>query len=233
MTNQTRKKKGGFRELDCFAKQVQFTFKGEDSYSTKAGGIISIICFAVVVLLVVVQTMELLGRTEPELNMVESESDYGFIDLHDLGFTFAMEKIDKRIGKIEVVHVKYDVEGKLPEKEIQMVDCASLLQGGDPRNRMTGYVHNKAFNPYRAHARLQQDFLCPNTTTLPSKGLFGPIDDDFIYTELRLTRCDESDLINEPNGIDNEERPLNKCFEDKDLHRTIIVALMNSHVDFS
>ena len=48
-----------------------------------------------------------------------------------------------------------------------------------------------------------------------------------------MIRCVESDLVDEPDGFDEENRPLNKCFEDEDMYRTFNIALMNSHVDFS
>ena len=81
---------------------------------------------------------------------------------------FAVQKFDKRIGKVRVENDIWDIDGKQPAREIEMVDCVNMLEGGDPDDKMTGYIYNKAFNPYKAHARLQKEFLCPNTTSLPS-----------------------------------------------------------------
>ena len=58
-----------------------------------------------------------------------------------------------------------------------MIDCATLLEGGDPDDLNTGYIYNENFNPYITHARSKKGFLCPNTTSIPVQGYFGSIEE--------------------------------------------------------
>ena len=88
------------KKFDSFAKSVQFTFRGKESYATIVGGVISIICFVLFTLMFLVKTISLYSKDDPELNMYETNSDFAKLDLHSLGFMLAMEKVDPRIGKI-------------------------------------------------------------------------------------------------------------------------------------
>ena len=63
------------------------------------------------------------------------------IDLWQLGFVFAVEEPDPRIGRIEVNHTRWDdVDGELMQKstKIDMVRCNTLIENdkfvGNPFN---------------------------------------------------------------------------------------------------
>ena len=58
----------------------------------------SIICLSVIGFLTVFQSVKLIGRSDPELNMYEIESNYEYANFRELGFTFAVQSIDKRVG---------------------------------------------------------------------------------------------------------------------------------------
>ena len=114
----------------------------------------SIICLSVIGFLTVFQSVKLIGRSDPELNMYEIESNYEYANFRELGFTFAVQSIDKRVGRVAAEYHRWDIAGRLPKTPIQMVNCSSILEGGDPDDVKTGYIHNKVFNPYKSHARL-------------------------------------------------------------------------------
>ena len=73
------------------------------------------------------KTVELLAKGDPDLNMIESESNYDGVNLYDLGFMFAIESFDPRIGKISMETRSWDINGNKTRDKTQMVDCASLL----------------------------------------------------------------------------------------------------------
>ena len=97
--------------FDYFAKTIRLTFQGKDRYTTPIGGAISIVCFTVAMFLLLLKTVELVGKADPELSMIESESNYERSDLFELGFMFAVQSIDPRIGKIQTSFAKWPVDG--------------------------------------------------------------------------------------------------------------------------
>ena len=116
-----------------------------------------------------------------------------------------------------------------------MIDCARLLEEGDKTDKMQGYINKKAFNPYKAAVRIKGDFeyLCPNTTTLPTQGHFGSNDKAFEYVKISIRRCLADDLKDEPPEVDILGKPLNECFADNDMYHKINIPTMNSNIDFS
>ena len=40
-------------------------------------------------------------------------------------------------------------------------------------------------------------------------------------------------MIGEPDDVDGRGRPLNQCFAENDMYKTVNIVLMNSHVDFA
>ena len=116
------------KNFDSFAKTVQFTFKGRSKYSTKVGGVVSLICYALFSTVFLMKTIALIGKFDPDLFMIESESNYAGLDLYELGFMFAIEKFDKRIGRIETTLDKWEIDGSWSSSEIDMVDCTTLIR---------------------------------------------------------------------------------------------------------
>ena len=78
------------KNCDSFAKSVQFTFRGHHNFSTKIGGIVTLVCLALFSVLFLVKTIHLLLKADPDFFMVESESDFKELDLYELGFMFAI-----------------------------------------------------------------------------------------------------------------------------------------------
>ena len=108
---------------------------------------------------------------------------------------FAVEQVDPRIGSFEVTTNTWELDGSYTTTEIEMVDCKKLIVDGEENDPKIGFIGQKAFNPYRATARLNLDFMCPNSTSFPSAGYFGA-EGAFEYVSIRINRCQEKDLKN-------------------------------------
>ena len=61
----------------------------------------SVLCFFAIAILCLMKTITLIGQLDPFLTMTESQSNYARIDLFELGFLFAVEALDPRIGKMQ------------------------------------------------------------------------------------------------------------------------------------
>ena len=59
--------------------------------------------------------------------MIERASHYEGFDMMELGFMFALEKIDKRVGKVRTSAHSWTSDGVRNRTEINMVDCADFL----------------------------------------------------------------------------------------------------------
>ena len=82
---------GGLSALDLFSPPVSLTFKGQRTFKTTFGGITSIICYAIVFLIMVLKTQELLGKPEEAAHyMTDTVSEDEAINLHKLKFAFAL-----------------------------------------------------------------------------------------------------------------------------------------------
>ena len=101
------------KDFDGFAKTIQFTFRGQTHFSTKVGGTIYLICCILFFFLWMVKTLDLITKKDQELKMIESESNYAGLDLFELGFMFAIEKIDPRLGKVEAEATVWEAGMKL------------------------------------------------------------------------------------------------------------------------
>lgn len=103
-----KRQSGGIRKWDMFGHPIALTFKGEDTYRTACGGGISILCFILFMLFIVNRLQLLILRADPDLTMRTTKSDLSedreqnVLDLGKLGFLFAINKPEPRIGRVEV-----------------------------------------------------------------------------------------------------------------------------------
>ena len=81
-------------------------------------------CTILFSVLFAVKTIELVAKNDPELNMVEHESNFEGVNLYDLGFMLAIESFDSRIGKISMEYREWDTKGNKSKEAIPLVDCA-------------------------------------------------------------------------------------------------------------
>ena len=80
----------------------------------------------------VVRTKKLISKDDPFFSMTTLAKENESIDLWQLGFMFAIDDIDPRIGHLTATHTRWnnDDEGKI-DTPIKMVPCSELLQGGN------------------------------------------------------------------------------------------------------
>ena len=48
-----------------------------------------------------------------------------------------------------------------------------------------------------------------------------------------IDRCVPSDLVDASDEVDSNGKPLNKCFEDKEMYKMYNILMMDSHIDFT
>ena len=80
----------------------------EKVYTTRIGGVISILCLVWLVLFVTQRTVKLVSKDDPYISMTTSAKEPGPNDLFALGFVFAVSNVEPSIGQIEVEHVNWD-----------------------------------------------------------------------------------------------------------------------------
>ena len=59
--------------------------------------------------------------------MLEFESHHARMDLYELGFMFAIQTIDPRVGKVKAESNEWEADGKRNPVEIDLVDCQELI----------------------------------------------------------------------------------------------------------
>ena len=59
--------------------------------------------------------------------MIESESHHSKMDLYELGFMFAIQTIDPRVGRVKALSNEWEADGKFNPVEIDLVDCQELI----------------------------------------------------------------------------------------------------------
>ena len=79
-------------------------------------------------IIMVLKTQELLGGHEEAAHYMTDTVSQGDepIDLRALGFDFALNQIDPRIGRVEVEQVRWRIGEPKQSTPIEMVDCETL-----------------------------------------------------------------------------------------------------------
>ena len=72
--------------------------------------------------------IEFFGETDPIEYFSEARQNIDdLIDLNSMGFTFAVENIDAKYGRVEVSHMTWSgLDGVKTTQKIDMIDCDSL-----------------------------------------------------------------------------------------------------------
>ena len=121
------------KDFDTFAETIQFTFRGDTHFATSVGGCMSLLCILIFSVLCIMKTHSLILKEDQELSMIESDQNYQSFDLYELGFMFAIEQFDPRVGSLEVDNLQWILD---PESEtgsnwnyvdVTMVDCKTLI----------------------------------------------------------------------------------------------------------
>ena len=95
---------------------------------------ITIACAIMMLIFMFIRTSKLFSASDPFFTMTAQalEDTNEFIDLWELGFMFAVEDIDPRIGRVEVSHSSWFRNNEANDKytPIKMVPCSELAPGG-------------------------------------------------------------------------------------------------------
>ena len=121
-------------QLDIFGRGVEFFFKGQQEFKTKWGCVVTAFIVTTYLIIFLLRLTEFFGETDPiEYFSQTRQSMDERIDLNKLGFTFAVENIEARIGRIEVSQVDWDgTDGIKRSTPIELVNCEELSPWGLP-----------------------------------------------------------------------------------------------------
>ena len=96
--------------------------------------------------------IEFFGETDPiEYFSEAQQSMFDSIDLHEPGFSFALDSIEEQYGSLKATQVNWSGQnGVKYETEIDLVKCDSI-------------GHLKLANSFTEARRGKNEFLCPET----------------------------------------------------------------------
>ena len=101
------------KKFDIFGRDVHFFYKGQAKYHTKCGCFMTffvVICYVIVVCF---KWIEFVGETDSIEYFSEARQDMNErIDFQSLGFSFAIDNLEPRFGKIEAAQVSWNGIGK-------------------------------------------------------------------------------------------------------------------------
>ena len=122
-------------EFDFLYHSVNLTFNQKEVYTTKIGTVCSIISILFLGLIFYTRTVKMFAREDPYFAMVKSLYGGETIDLWALDFMFAIEAVDPRLGRLEVVQVHSGAVSDAPdgqnvriETPIKMTECGELFE---------------------------------------------------------------------------------------------------------
>ena len=98
------------KQFDVYGADISFYYKGEGKFHTAWGCIVTLFVAMVYLFMISLKFIEFFDETDPIEQLSEAiQSLDEVIDLTSNGFSFAVENIDERIGKIQAYQVKWDV----------------------------------------------------------------------------------------------------------------------------
>ena len=88
------------KKFDMYGTPVNFTLDKQQTYKTSLGAAISIFCILAMGCFTIIQTIKLVNKDDPILSMSILTNQRESLDLGALGFMFAVQNIDPRVGKM-------------------------------------------------------------------------------------------------------------------------------------
>ena len=76
------------------------------------------------------RTIKLVSKDDPFFSMLAMAAEENEIDLWDLNFMFAVEKLDPRVGRVNAEQVFWGTSRDKKKQKIELVDCKSLQPRG-------------------------------------------------------------------------------------------------------
>ena len=92
------------KNTDIYGERPDLKFEGKSSYVTWVGAFFSFVTFILFSVFMAMRTMKLVSRDDPFLSMISrpSDDDTELLELSKLGYRFALEAIDPRVGRWQV-----------------------------------------------------------------------------------------------------------------------------------
>lgn len=118
-----------FQHLDAFGKRVNFYYKGEGQFSTGYGCLITLVVAMAYLIMVSLKLTEFLLKTDSIETSTSMRQDLDdSIILSKIGFSFAIPRIDERIGYFQVDQVNWSSrDGQKRKRPIELVECNMLM----------------------------------------------------------------------------------------------------------
>ena len=93
------------KNLDMYGENVALTFEKKPVFQTYLGGFVSIFSIILMLIFTTISATRLFGHLDPFFSSTTKVKDLDSpIDLWKLGFMFAIDTIDPKVGTIEVAH---------------------------------------------------------------------------------------------------------------------------------
>ena len=168
------------RMMDIYGEVPNFTFKKQAVHRSLIGSLVTVLALSTFAVSLILRTQKLINGEDPQLSMVTLPLEFDrSIDLKELQYGFAVQRVDEKKAKIEASYVHWGTARSKETTPIQLVDCAEM--GGQ-------VGHLKVFENAE-NGRGKFDFLCPIIPEeFRSRGKFG--DPLFDYIQIHVKGCD-------------------------------------------
>ena len=158
------------KDVDQFGQPIRFTFEKRDSFSTSCGGLVSVSCAILLIMMVIVRTNKLVNKSDPFFSMTTMASQYETFDLWEHGFNIAIEQIDPTVGRIELFKATVTRDNGKVSTDIELDSCEKVM--ASPQSDSINY------DAFRGHEQLKgkslSKFLCiTGVDSLPIRGEFS------------------------------------------------------------
>ena len=113
-----------------FGTNVQFTYRGQDYYTTNCGRVTTFFAVAAYITLGCLKFIEFFGSTDDiEYVAIKGRDMTESIDLRELGFNFAVEDLDPKYGTIEAYQVKWNGQSGVKNEELITLEPCDSFDG--------------------------------------------------------------------------------------------------------
>ena len=175
------------KNLDIYGENVALTFEKKPVFQTYLGGFVSIFSMILILLFTTISATKLFGHLEPFFSSTTKVKDVDNpIDLWKLGFMFAIDTIDPKVGTIEVAHFKKNLREDMKKTKIEMVDCSTLF--GEEGNSYEAQSSGNTLNLEAILKKSDRVMLCP--VGIDSMILRGNYNSQFFeYIKIAIKAC--------------------------------------------
>ena len=120
------------RKCDIFGERINFKFKKESKITSPIGTFFSCITMTLFLIFFINRSEKIISGSDPYVSMLVTGTESSKIDLQQMNFFFAIQKIDPTIGYVEVKQVTWkNNSGRVKTKEsIGLTNCEDYMLGG-------------------------------------------------------------------------------------------------------